>query len=579
MDLPSGAHPLHLGAFVGAALAGAVLTRVVMAVSTKIDFVSRPKGERWSTRPVPMGGGVAIYGVLVVGLALCSWDLALAATLIFLLGLIDDRRELPPKAKLLVQFVAAGWVVWGPLDPGPAPLLIGGSAWLAVPITVGWYVGMCNSVNLLDNMDGSAAGVSLVAALFLYALAASTGSTPPAVILAAAICASAALGFLVWNFPPARVFMGDAGSLVLGFGLAGLAVQITSAGTGGIRQLAVAAFVLGIPLFDTALVWVSRRAAKRPFLQGGRDHTTHRLVALGLSPRRTVLVVYGVAATLGGFGFAVAQGSVSTAVVTAVIAGSLAILVGVFLGDVSVYRDASGEAVVNRPRHPALLYTIELLVDVGLLSACWLLAYVIRFGGVVLPEGGEALPYYLRASALPGLPFVIGFKVAALLLFRLYRGFWRTIHFADVFRLAQALLLGSAMVVLAATLLSRFADYSRGVIAIDFLLSLIAVVASRSFLRFLRDAFAKLSGRRVRALLLGDEGLLPLLELSLADQGRFELLGALAPGSSPEALVAAARERGADLILLGRPWEPDDDLIKALLGAGFQLRQLGVVLE
>ncbi|MGE0711839.1 MAG: hypothetical protein AB7N76_30990 [Planctomycetota bacterium] len=578
-SLPAGPHPLHAAAVLGGVALGAALTRAVMALALRLDFVSRPKGERFSLAPVPMGGGVAIALLLVPGLMLCSRDLALAAALIFALGLLDDRRNLSPKAKLLVQAIAAALCVWGPLDPGPAPLLLGEPRWLAVPVTWLWYVGMCNSVNLLDNMDGSAAGTAAIAAGFIYALAV-TGTAPaPALALAAALAAAAALGFLCWNFPPARVFMGDAGSLVLGFGLAGLAVRLPHPEGAWLRQLAVAGFVLGIPLFDTALVWVSRRAARRPFLQGGRDHTAHRLVALGLSPRRTVLVLYGVAACLGGIGFAVAQGDVGTAVVSAVAAGTLAVFLGVFLGDVAVYRDAEGKALVTRGRHPAVLYGVELLVDLALLTGCWFAAYAIRFGAVELPEGGPALPFYLRQSALPALPFVVGLKLAALAAFRLYRGFWRTIRFSDVLAVAKALTLSSALVVLTATLVFRFEDFSRLVIAVDGVLGFVAVLVSRSFLRFLRDTLARLSGRRQRALLLGADALLPLLGSALEEEGTLELLGALAPGGEPAALVAAARERGAELLLLGEPWPDDHPALAALLGAGFQVRRLGVVLE
>ena len=393
MELPTGPSLTHLGVLVGATAAGALATRVVMAAALRLDFVSRPKGERWSHRPVPMGGGVAIAAVLIAGLLACSRDLALAVSIVFLLGLIDDKRNLSPRIKLAVQVAAAALVLWGPLDPGPAPRLFAGWPWLAIPVTGAWYVGMCNSVNLLDNMDGSAAGISAVAAGFIYALAVGGAAPAPALALAATIAAGAALGFLVFNFPPAKVFMGDAGSLSLGFALAGLALRAPLEGGFWLTQLLVPAFVLGIPLFDTALVWVSRRAARRPFLQGGKDHTTHRLVALGLSPRRTVLVLYGVAAALGGVGIAVARGGFSSGVLWVVAGGALAVLAGVFLGDVAVYQDAEGRALVPRSRHPVVLYAVELLVDAGLLSGCWLAAYVIRFGGVALPEGGAALPF------------------------------------------------------------------------------------------------------------------------------------------------------------------------------------------
>lgn len=520
-----------------------------------------------------MGGGVAIYAVLIVGLAACSWDLALAASAVFLLGLVDDRRELSPKIKLAVQAVAALWVIWGPLDLGPAPLLLEGPPLLAWVVTGCWYIGMSNSLNLLDNMDGSAAGVAAIAALFCFALAGGAADLSFATLVAA----GSALGFLCWNFPPAKVYMGDAGSLLLGFSLAGLAVRIPTGG--GLRELIAPACVLGIPLFDTALVWFSRRAAHRPFLQGGRDHSTHRLMALGLSARRTVLVLYGVAASLGGLGIAVARGSLGTTLLSVVVAGVVMILLGVLLGDVSVYRDKSGRALLAPSRHPAFLYGVEILVDLGILTACWLGAYALRFGGMELPEGGAALPFYLSQSGFPGLPFVLGSKVVALLLFRLYRGFWRTIRFGDVLRVAQAVTLASLLIVVMATVLDRFENYSRGVIAIDWVLSLLAILASRSALRLLRETLLRLSGRQQRAVLLASPDLAELLAASLGAEPALELVGALAPGGSPEAILALLRGHEAEVLIVPATWSEEDPLFAAVLGAGLQIRRLGVVLE
>ncbi len=564
---------INLLTLAGATLTGALLTRACMGIAQRMDFVSRPSGERWSQRPVALGGGVAIYAVLIVGLAACSWDLALAASAVFLLGLIDDRRELSPKIKLAVQAVAALWVVWGPLDLGPAPLLLEGPPLLAWIVTGCWYIGMSNSLNLLDNMDGSAAGVAAIAALFCFALAGGAADLSFATLVAA----GAALGFLCWNFPPAKVYMGDSGSLLLGFSLAGLAVRIPTGG--GLRELIAPACVLGIPLFDTALVWFSRRAAHRPFLQGGRDHSTHRLMALGLSPRRTVLVLYGVAASLGGLGLAVARGSLGTTLLSVVVAGVVMILLGVLLGDVSVYRDKSGRALLAPSRHPAFLYGVELLVDLGILTGCWLGAYALRFGGMELPEGGAALPFYLSQSGFPGLPFVLGSKIVALLLFRLYRGFWRTIRFGDVLRVAQAVTLASLLIVVMATVLDRFENYSRGVIAIDWVLSLLAILASRSALRLLRETLLRLSGRQQRAVLLASPDLAELLEASLGSEPALELVGTLAPGGTPEGTLAALKGFEAEVLIVPTTWSEEDPLLAAVLGAGLQVRRLGVVLE
>ena len=567
-----------LAAFAIAALATAAMRRI----SPRLDFVSRPKGERWSTLPTPMGGGVGLFLALAPGLWLLSPDLLLGASLIHALGLWDDRRALSPPVKLVVQTVAACWVVAAPLERwAPAgQVLLEGPAALAIPLTIAWFVGLANSVNLLDNMDGSAAGVSLVSAAFVFFLAV---DRDPTLAAAAAITVGATAGFLLHNFPPARIYMGDAGSLLLGFTLAGLATRIPRDPATPWRNLIVPLFVLGAPVFDTTLVWFTRRAARRPFLQGGRDHTTHRLMALGLSPRRTLAVIYGVAAALGGVGLFVARSDLGWTVPFMVAGGLGLVLLGVLLGDVAVYKTPEGLPVEPRPRSPAFLYAVELAVDVAVLSAAWVAAYALRFDGVPLehdPRPGAAVAFYLRESALPALPVVIGCKVTALLALGLYRGFWRTIRLQDVLRIAQALTLGSLAVIVVAAVAWRFENYSRGVLALDWVLSLLGVVACRGGLRALRTTLDRLADRPRRALLLGPEALLGLLDPArLRAEHRVELQGALDPGLDPGALAARAREAGAEVVLLGVALPEGDPRLAALLGAGLLPRRLVVDLE
>jgi UDP-GlcNAc:undecaprenyl-phosphate GlcNAc-1-phosphate transferase len=582
-------HLEHLLALVVAIVGAALATRVVRAVAPLVDFVSRPKGERWSMAPTPLGGGVALFVAIAPGLWWLSPDLLLGATIVHLLGLVDDKVGLSPPVKLVFQTVAACVVVAAPFGAGavlapdatpglaslPQALAPLGPALLAIPLTIAFYVGVANSTNLLDNMDGSAAGVAAVSAGFIYLLATGGDGPDPTLGLGAAITAGAALGFLTQNFPPARIFMGDAGSLLLGFTLAGLAVRIPAAAAASdspVQRLAVMVFVIGAPLFDTALVWVTRRNANRPFLQGGRDHTTHRLMALGLSPRRTLIVIYGVAAVLGGVALAVSRGGVGVAVGASVAGGVLLVLLGVFLGDVPVYRTAEGSLVPTQARSPALLYAVELIVDIAALSACWLAAYAIRFDG-------EDLAFYLRASAVPALPVVIGAKVLVLLLFGLYRGFWRTIRFRDVSTIAQAVLVGSVLVVVVATITTRFENYSRGVFAIDGLLSLGAVVASRSAMRLFRDTLGRLMDHTRRAVLVGPEALRDLVTAGAGDE-RLTLVGVIAPAATaPEAAVAAARELTAEVALVVPPIEDTDPVVVALRTAGLDVRRVRAVVD
>jgi len=543
-----------------AGFAVAVLATAVMrAVARRIDFVSRPRGERWSTRATPMGGGVALALALAPGLYTISPDLLVGCLAVFLLGLVDDARPLSPPAKLVIQTLAACWIVAAPLEGASATVFAGPSA-VVIPVTIAWYVGVANSVNFLDNMDGSAAGVSAVIAAFVVAFA--YGGDDFDLVAGALIAVGACGGFLVHNFPPARIYMGDAGSLLLGFTLAGLAANLPLDSGTPWRNLAVPLLLLGGPLSDTALVWFTRRAARRPFLQGGRDHTTHRLMALGLSERRTLLVVYGVAAALCGVALAVARGGLGLAVPVLVLGGIGSVLVGIFLGaEVKVY---PSEDLPPAPRRgsAAVLYAAELAVDVALLSAAWIAAFAIRF------EEAD-LPFYLTHVALPALPLVIGAKVLALLAFDLYRGFWRTIRFRDVAAIVKALTVGTFLVVAVAAVAQRFENYSRGVFAIDWLLSLVGVIGSRSAFRFFRDSLAGWA-RSTRTLVLwGPPGLAPLVEAGAAAELRALDLDDQA---ETQALLEAVGE--ADALLVGFVLPDDDPRLLALRQAGVEVRLL-----
>jgi UDP-GlcNAc:undecaprenyl-phosphate GlcNAc-1-phosphate transferase len=285
-------------------LLGLALTPLVIVLARRAGLVARPRADRWSIRPTALMGGTAIFGAFAGGLALTSRlspDLIItlaAASLIFAVGFADDLRSLRPQHKLLAQVAAACILVAGGVHFG----IEGGNAltWL---LTILFVVGITNALNLLDNMDGLAAGVASTAALVLMAGAAFTGNGPAAA--AAAGLAGAALSFLVYNFHPARVFMGDCGSMFLGLTLAALAIQTsTAAGTAAAWAILFPCVALAVPIFDTTFVTVMRKLHGRAISQGGCDHTSHRLVRLGLSEPQAVLLLCGVSLLIGAPGVA-----------------------------------------------------------------------------------------------------------------------------------------------------------------------------------------------------------------------------------------------------------------------------------
>src|SRR5438309_6002761 len=274
-----------------------VATPAFSGLARRIGMVVEPRADRWHRSPTPVLGGAAItlaallVIVTLLPLSRLSATITIGLFAAFALGLLDDFRHIAPSTKLVGQAVVASLLFFGgvrveiiEIEP------------LAYLVTVLWVVGLMNAVNLIDNMDGLAGGIVAIAGIGLGLSA--IPENPTAGIVAGA-AGGAALGFLVHNFPPARVFVGDAGSLVCGYLLAAAALLHTATGAANVGLAVLAPLaLLALPIFDTALVTASRRLVGRPISQGGKDHTSHRLAALGLSDRGVVILLYGVAATL-----------------------------------------------------------------------------------------------------------------------------------------------------------------------------------------------------------------------------------------------------------------------------------------
>lgn len=282
----------------GLAFLGTPLTRW-LARST--GMLALPGTRKVHRSPVPLLGGMAMYAALVLVLVVFGQRDWLAegggilggATLIFLTGLWDDRYGTPAWLRLLVEGVATACLI----AVGIQVHLIGLN-WLDAAITVAWVVGITNALNLMDNMDGLAAGLTAIGALFFLILAGSEGLGLVSSLAAALL--GVAVGFLFYNTAPAVSYMGDAGALTLGFLLAVLGLKIKFIHLPLGTTWMVPIVVLGVLIFDTTLVTFSRWRRGRPIYQAGSDHTSHRLTQIGLSRPRAVLTLYVAAGTLGG---------------------------------------------------------------------------------------------------------------------------------------------------------------------------------------------------------------------------------------------------------------------------------------
>ncbi|MFS8084389.1 MAG: MraY family glycosyltransferase, partial [Acidobacteriota bacterium] len=256
------------------------LTPVVRALARRWGFVAKPKIDRWHKNATAMMGGVGIWlAVVVTYIALVphtgqGWVVIGAASFLFLVGLVDDLLHIKPYQKLIGQVIGAAIVVnYGLVLPWTRSLPAN------MVITIFWLIGITNAVNLLDNMDGLATGIAAIASCFLTFNFVAGNQPIEAMMLA--VFAAALLGFLVYNSNPASIFMGDSGSMFIGFFLAGSALINVSGGRSRsfVPVLAVPILVLFIPIFDTTFVTILRKLSGRAASQGGRDHTSHRLVA------------------------------------------------------------------------------------------------------------------------------------------------------------------------------------------------------------------------------------------------------------------------------------------------------------
>ena len=276
------------------------VTPLARRIAQRSGMIDQPAARKQHAIPTPLLGGAAIYLAFVISLLLLGdrfyinqvAGILLGATLVSFLGLWDDRHPLRPGVKLAGQFLAAMILVVTDVRVNATPWL-----WLNIAITLVWVVGITNAVNFLDNMDGLSAGIAGIAAGFFLLFAAMSKQYLVGVLAAALL--GACIGFLFYNFNPARIFMGDTGSLFLGFMLAAVGIKLRFPDNSAFVTWMVPVLVLAVPIFDTTLVTISRlRRGLNPLTTPGKDHISHRLSRITGSAREAVLLCY----LLGGIG-------------------------------------------------------------------------------------------------------------------------------------------------------------------------------------------------------------------------------------------------------------------------------------
>lgn len=546
-------------------LLSVVLVPVCRTIAVKRGYVARPRVDRWHGRPTALLGGVAIavtvllLHTVVIGFTAAPVLLAAGAA-VFAIGLADDIVSLKPATKLVYEIAIASFLVFFNYRLGWVTSLT-----LDTVLTVFWIVAFTNAFNLLDNMDGLCAGLAVIAGTGILVAFQLNGMTGPQVTHTAFVL-GATLGFLVYNFHPASIFMGDSGSLFLGLNLAVLTLGSHSNAPAGLLSIMAApALILMVPILDTTLVTVSRLLKGRSAAQGGRDHSSHRLVAIGLSERAAVVALWSLAALGGLLGVAIQRyrGDVLSIAAAVFVIGM--IIFAVYLAHVQVYEEADDVTEAPTGITPVVVDFMyrrrlaEVVLDVCLIAIAYYSAYRLRFDYTTFGE-----QYFARF--LESLPLVLGVQVVTLFAVGGYRGVWRYFGLMDGVTFAKGVALGTLINVSLLVYVYRFAAYSRGVFIIYAALLFVLLLTSRASFRLISEFVQRRSqtGTRVIIYGAGDAAASAARDILTRRFGNYRMLGFIVEDPSMErarmqgypvignyaSLERMVREGSVDLIVL-----------------------------
>jgi UDP-GlcNAc:undecaprenyl-phosphate GlcNAc-1-phosphate transferase len=414
-----------------------VIIPVFRIVSARIGWVAQLRKDRWGTRRVPILGGAAMFiafgGALIIGCKdLDHFDTAAMIFLVcavgmFLLGLYDDGKKVNPPTKLMWQLLAATLIIFFTdtrIDIFPWPVA-------NIILTYLWLIGITNAINLLDNMDGLAGGITIITSGMLGYFFWKEGYHN-FLIISMALC-GATLGFLVYNFPPAKIFMGNNGSLFLGFLLAALAISKRAQASNVFAALGVPILLLLFPIIDTIFVMITRMLRGQSPIKGGTDHTSHRLISFGLSERQTLLALYGVTLLSGIAAAALENMDYNLSLIfTPILLISLALFTA-HLGKVRVVSESDDHLGTMARFVEAFTYKrriFELLLDLVIIGFSYYLAFWTQYGLNMTTVSMSAF--------MQSWPIALGVSYLSFYIFGVYQGMWGYLGVGDLIHYAGA---------------------------------------------------------------------------------------------------------------------------------------------
>ncbi len=515
-------------------LGGLLLVPIARIVSIRLGKVSPPRADRWHSKPTPLLGGVAIYVsfmATIFAYALITrswqeipWGLLLGSSIMFALGLYDDFKPLTPPAKLIGQIVAVMVVIYLGYTSSFFTPRLGDSLVAQIPnvlLTIIWLVGISNAINLLDNMDGLAGGISFIAVGLMSVLFWQAGNTG---LLAISLgLAGSTLAFLFYNFPPAKIFMGDSGSMLLGFTLAVLAIARQPQASNLFAIMGVPTLLLLLPILDTTLVTLTRLLRGQSPAQGGRDHTSHRLIAFGLSERQAVLTLFAVALLSGIAALAIENLDYSLSLFIIPVLVLTLSLATAYLGRLKVVTPAQqGTPSVITRLMIELTYRrrlLEILFDFVLIGVAYYVSFLVyaRFSMPV-----EILEQYLATLPIAYAGAYISFATMGV-----YRGVWRYVGIDDLLRYIRATL-GTVALATPVILLLYRDSYPVEVLLFMAVFLFMGLAASRSSFKILDRAYGQQhTGEQQRVLIYGagDTGEIAARWLIMNPEFRLRVVG------------------------------------------------------
>lgn len=517
----------YIISFLGAFFLALILTPLMRRIAKATGKIAVPDGSRWHKKETALLGGVSIYlssiiiwlgGAYVLGVKIRTDPfppIILCSFLMFLIGLLDDIWKMDPQQKLAGQFIVvslfmiAGYRLNWTISRTANTFL-----------TIVWIVGITNAFNLLDNMDGLSAGIGVIASIFLFLN--TYINHPPGhihiyILFIISGFVGALTGFLIYNFNPASIFMGDSGSLFIGFLIGSLivvegGVNSFKANMGHLLSImAIPVFIVFIPILDTCFVSIMRKLFQRPITQGGKDHSSHRMVAIGLSEKKAVLVLYAFSILSGIIAIMINYLRIGPTIVIIVLYLLMVIFFWIYLGRVKVYENESipHKTMGLTPILVQITYRrrlFEVILDFVLISVSYYTAYLLRFEGQIGPN----FKIFLKSVHI-----VIACQIFSFYIMGVYKGIWERTSISDLIGYIKAITLGTVLSILILLFLYRFHSFSRVVFIIYWMLLLLLVSLSRLSFRLVDEGIkkGKQKGRPVLIYGAGSGGHLVMKEI------------------------------------------------------------------